>query len=104
MVVVVEFWVFAMESLLLLCYVRLLDWVVQKLEDIVSYPEDYILASEFRKLQTLYFTGKNKAEVAELFLKEHPYVNPELVYLAIDKLDKQNGGLSYMDRFLATLF
>jgi len=93
-----------MAMLLLHHYSRLLNWVVQKLDNIVSYPEDYLLASESRKLQTLYFTGKDKAEIADAFLKEHPHVNPELVDLVLDKLDKQDGGLTYTDRFLATLF
>jgi len=104
MVVVVEFSVNIMNTLLLGKYVRLLNWVVKKLEDIVEYPEDYVLASELRKLQCLYFTGKDKAEISDAFLKEHPHVNPELVGLILDKLASQNGGLSYMDRFLATLF
>jgi hypothetical protein len=93
-----------MGVLLLGHYVRLLNWVVNRLKDIVEYPEDYVLASELRKLQCLYFTGKDKAEISDAFLKEHPHVNPELVGLILDKLASQNGGLSYMDRFLATLF
>jgi len=99
----VEFWVFVMVSLLLQHYIRLLNWIVRKLEDIVTYPEDYLLASELRQLQKLYWTGKDKLEIAELFLQDNPKVHPELVYLAIDKLAEQNGGLSYIDRFLATL-
>jgi len=70
----------------------------------VEYPEDYLLASELRELQKLYFTGKDKLEIAQLFLQSNPKVHPELVYLVIDKLEKQDGGLSYTDRFLATLF
>jgi len=93
-----------MASLLLRCYVRLFNWVINKLEDIVTYPEDYVLASELRELQKLYFTGKDKLEIAKLFLQNNPKLYPELVYLLIDKLDKQGGGLSYTDRFLATLF
>jgi len=93
-----------MATLLLPSYIRLLNWVVNRLESILEYPEDYILASELRQLQLLYFSGKSKLEIADAFLKEHPYVNPELVSLVLDKLEKQNGGLSYMDRFLATLF
>jgi hypothetical protein len=92
-----------MGVLLLGHYVRLLNWVVNRLKDIVEYPEDYMLASEVRELQKLYWTGKDKLEIAELFLQKCPKVHPELVYLAIEKLDAQNGGLSYIDRFLATL-
>jgi hypothetical protein len=85
-------------------YSRLYNWIVEKLEDIINYPEDYLLASELRDLQKLYFTGKGKTEIVELFLQKHPEVHPELAWLAIDKLDEQNGALSYTDRFLATLF
>jgi hypothetical protein len=92
-----------MASLLLQHYVRCFNWIVKKLEDIISYPEDYMLPSELRQLQKLYWTGKDKLEIAELFLQDNPKVHPELVYLAIDKLAEQNGGLSYIDRFLATL-
>jgi len=92
-----------MASLLLQHYVRCYNWIVKKLEDIISYPEDYMLPSELRQLQKLYWTGKDKLEIAELFLQDNPKVHPELVYLAIDKLAEQNGGLSYIDRFLATL-
>jgi len=80
-----------MAALLLQHYIRCFNWIVKKLEDIISYPEDYMLASELRQLQKLYWTGKDK-------------LDPELVYLAIDKLAEQDGGLSYTDRFLATLF
>jgi hypothetical protein len=104
MVVVEEFLVSVMTSLLLPCYIRLFNWIVRKLEDIVTCPEDYLLASELRQLQKLYFTGKGKTEIVELFLQKHPEVHPELAWLAIDKLDEQNGALSYTDRFLATLF
>jgi|YNPBryunderm2012_1023409.scaffolds.fasta_scaffold48029_2 hypothetical protein len=104
MVVVAEFSVNIMNTLLLGKYVRLLNWVVKRLTSIVEFPEDYMLASEVRELQKLYFTGKDKLEIAELFLQEHPKVDPEIVHLVIDKLAEQNGGLSYMDRFLATLF
>jgi len=93
-----------MATLLLPRYVRFLNWVIQRLTDIVNYPEDYLLASELRKLQCLYFTGKSKEEIADAFLKEHPHVNPGLVDLVLDKLEKQGGGLNYWDRYLATLF
>jgi hypothetical protein len=85
-------------------YSRLYNWIVKRLENIINYPEDYLLASELRDLQKLYFTGKGKLEIVELFLQKYPEVHPELAWLAIDKLDKQNGALSYTDRFLATLF
>jgi hypothetical protein len=104
MVVVVEFSVNIMNTLLLGKYVRLLNWVVKRLTSIVEFPEDYMLASEVRELQKLYFTGKDKLEIAELFLQKYPNIHPELVYLAVNKLAEQDGGLSYTDRFLATLF
>jgi hypothetical protein len=85
-------------------YSRLYNWIVKRLENIINYPEDYLLASELRDLQKLHFTGKGKLEIVELFLQKYPEVHPELAWLAIDKLDKQNGALSYTDRFLATLF
>jgi hypothetical protein len=85
-------------------YSRLYNWIVKRLENIINYPEDYLLASELRDLQKLYFTGKGKLEIVELFLQKYPEVHPELVYLAVNKLAEQDGGLSYTDRFLATLF
>jgi hypothetical protein len=93
-----------MATLLLGKYVRLLNWIVQRLTDIVNYPEDYVLASELRELQKLYFTGRGKTEIVDAFLQKYPHINPELANLVFDKLAQQNGGLSYMDRFLATLF
>jgi hypothetical protein len=104
MVVVEEFLVTVMALLLLPRYIRLFNWVIKKLESALEFPEDYLLASELRELQKLYFTGKGKLEIVELFLQKYPEVHPELAWLAIDKLDKQNGALSYTDRFLATLF
>ena len=85
-------------------YIRLLNWIAARLKSIVEYPEDYLLASELRELQKLYFTGKGKLEIIELFLQKFPNIHPELVYLAVNKLAEQDGGLSYTDRFLATLF
>jgi hypothetical protein len=93
-----------MNTSLLRSYIRLYNWIVQKLEDIVTYPEDYILASELRELQKLYFTGRGKTEIVDAFLQKYPHINPELANLVFDKLASQDGGLSYMDRFLATLF
>lgn len=104
MVVVEEFWVTTMAALLLPRYIRLFNWVVDRLESIVNYPEDYLLSSEMRELQKLYFTNKDKLEIVELFLQKYPKIHPELAWLAINKLASQNGGLSYVDRFLATLF
>jgi hypothetical protein len=92
-----------MAALLLQHYVRCYNWIVKKLEDIISYPEDYMLATEMRELQKLYWSGKEKQEIVEEFLQKCPKVHPELVYLAIDKLAEQNGGVDYVDRFLATL-
>jgi hypothetical protein len=103
MVVVEEFLVSVMTALLP-HYIRLLNWIAARLKSIVEYPEDYLLASELRELQKLFFTGKEKLEIVELFLQKYPNIHPELAWLAIDKLDKQNGALSYTDRFLATLF
>ena len=95
---------FTMNTSLLRSYIRLYNWIVQKLEDIVTFPEDYILASELRELQKLYIKGLSKSEIMDAFTEMHPKVHPEIVHLVVDKLAQQNGGLSYMDRFLATLF
>jgi len=92
-----------MASLLLSYYVGVCGWIINQLEDVVEYPEDYMLPTEMRELQKLYWSGKDKQEIVKEFIQKHPKVHPELAYLAIEKLDAQNGGLSYIDRFLATL-
>jgi len=100
MVVVVEFGYWVMASVLLRHYVRLFNWVINRLQDIVTYPEDYVLASELVGIQKLYLSGVNVEQIAE----RYPSIHPALVQLVVDKLDAQDGCLSYMDRFLATLF
>jgi len=92
--------VILMESLLLTRYCRLLNWVVNRLESIIEFPEDYVLESELVGIQKLYLSGVNAEQIAE----RYPSIHPALVQLVVSKLDAQNGCLSYTDRFLATLF
>jgi hypothetical protein len=89
-----------MASALLRHYVRLLNWVVKRLESIVEFPEDYVLASELVGIQKLYLDGKNTLEIANYYSAIHP----DLIDLVVKKIAAQNGCLSYADRFLATLF
>jgi len=102
MVVVEEFLVSVMTSLLLPCYIRCYNWIVKKLEDIISYPEDYVLPEELAGIHKLYLKDRDNLELA--IAKQYPDIHPELVHLLISKLDNQNGCLDYMDRlFLVSM-
>jgi hypothetical protein len=90
-----------MASLLLPCYTRLLNWVVKRLEDIISYPEDYVLPEELAGIHKLYLKDRDNLESA--IAKQYPDIHPELVHLLISKLDAQDGCLSYMDRAFLVL-
>ena len=101
MVVVAEFSVNIMNTLLLGKYVRLLNWVVNRLKDIVEYPEDYVLPEELAGIHKLYLKNRDNLELA--IAKQYPRIHPELIHLLISKLDAQGGCLSYMDRVFLTL-
>jgi hypothetical protein len=90
-----------MASLLLPCYTRLLNWVVKRLEDVISYPEDYVLPEELAGIHKLYLKDRDNLESA--IAKQYPDIHPELVHLLISKLDAQDGCLSYMDRAFLVL-
>jgi hypothetical protein len=90
-----------MASLLLPCYTRFLNWVVKRLEDIISYPEDYVLPEELAGIHKLYLKDRDNLESA--IAKQYPDIHPELVNLLISKLDAQDGCLSYMDRAFLVL-
>jgi hypothetical protein len=90
-----------MASLLLQHYVRCYNWIVKKLEDIISYPEDYVLPEELAGIHKLYLKDRDNLESA--IAKQYPDIHPELVNLLISKLDAQDGCLSYMDRAFLVL-
>ena len=90
-----------MGVLLLGHYVRLLNWVVNRLKDIVEHPEDYVLPEELAGIHKLYLKDRDNLELA--IAKQYPRIHPELVNLLISKLDAQDGCLSYMDRVFLTL-
>jgi hypothetical protein len=89
-----------MTALLLPHYIRFYNWIVQKLEDIISYPEDYFLPEELTTIHKLYFKDRDNLELE--IAKQYPRIHPELVSLLISKLDAQ-GGLSYMDRVFSAI-
>jgi hypothetical protein len=89
-----------MNTSLLRSYVRLLNWVVNRLKDIVEYPEDYFLPEELATIHQLYFRDRDNLESA--IAERYPRIHPELIHLLIAKLDAQ-GGLSYMDRVFSAL-
>jgi hypothetical protein len=90
-----------MAALLLQHYIRCYNWIVKKLEDIISYPEDYVLPEELAGIHKLYLKNRDNLELA--IAKQYPKIHPELVNLLISKLDAQDGCLSYMDRVFLTL-
>jgi hypothetical protein len=90
-----------MTSLLLPHYIRCFNWIVKKLEDIISYPEDYVLPEELAGIHKLYLKDRDNLELA--IAKQYPDIHPELVHLLISKLDAQDGCLSYMDRAFLVL-
>jgi hypothetical protein len=90
-----------MTSLLLPHYIRCFNWIVKKLEDIISYPEDYVLPEELAGIHKLYLKDRDNLELA--IAKQYPDIHPELVNLLISKLDAQDGCLSYMDRAFLVL-
>jgi len=83
---------------------RVYSWVTAELERMVNNPDEFFLYSELVELQKLYQKGLSGVEIVEEFIRQHPNIHPELVYLAVDKLAQQNGCLDPADRFLATLF
>jgi hypothetical protein len=89
-----------MTALLLQHYIRCYNWIVKKLEDIISYPEDYFLPEELTTIHQLYFRDRDNLELA--IAKQYPRIHPELIHLLIAKLDAQ-GGLSYMDRVFSAI-
>jgi hypothetical protein len=89
-----------MTALLLPHYIRFYNWVVQKLEDIISYPEDYFLPEELTTIHKLYFKDRDNLELE--IAKQYPRIHPELIHLLIAKLDAQ-GGLSYLDRVFSAI-
>ena len=89
-----------MTALLLPHYIRFYNWIVQKLEDIISYPEDYFLPEELATIHQLYFRDRDNLELT--IAKQYPRIHPELIHLLITKLDAQ-GGLSYMDRVFSAI-
>jgi hypothetical protein len=90
-----------MAALLLQHYIRCYNWIVRKLENIISYPEDYVLPEELAGIHKLYLKDRDNLESA--IAKQYPDIHPELVHLLISKLDAQDGCLSYMDRVFLTL-
>jgi len=88
-----------MAALLLGSYVRLLNWVIRRLQSVVEFPEDYVLSEELVGIQKLYLDGKDTLEIAE----RYPHIHPELVHLLVEKLTNQNGCLDYMDRMFSKL-
>jgi hypothetical protein len=88
-----------MGSLLLGSYVRFFDWVIDRLETVINYPEDFFLPHELREIQQLYRSGKSKTEI----VKRYPTIHPELVYLLVTKLDNQQGCLDPMDRLFSAV-
>jgi hypothetical protein len=90
-----------MAALLLQHYIRCYNWIVRKLENIISYPEDYVLPEELAGIHKLYLKDRDNLESA--IAKQYPDIHPELVNLLISKLDAQDGCLSYMDRVFLTL-
>jgi len=90
-----------MAALLLQHYIRCYNWIVRKLENIISYPEDYVLPEELAGIHKLYLKDRDNLELA--IAKQYPDIHPELVNLLISKLDAQDGCLSYMDRVFLTL-
>jgi hypothetical protein len=90
-----------MAALLLQHYIRCYNWIVKKLEDIISYPEDYVLPEELTTIHQLYLKDRDNLESA--IAERYPRIHPELIHLLISKLDAQDGCLSYMDRVFLTL-
>jgi hypothetical protein len=89
-----------MTALLLPHYIRFYNWIVQKLEDIISYPEDYFLPEELITIHQLFFKNRDNLELE--IAKQYPRIHPELIHLLIAKLDAQ-GGLSYLDRVFSAI-
>jgi hypothetical protein len=83
--------------------VRVFNYVVAELKDVVEHPEDYLSLEQLGEIEECFAKYGNKDVVKVEFLRKYPELGCELVELVVDKIDSQGGVLDPMDRLFLTI-
>jgi len=83
--------------------VRVFNYVVAELQDVVEHPEDYLSLEQLGEIEEYFAKYRDKSLVKEEFLKKYPELGYELVELVVDKIDSQGGVLNPEDRLFLTI-
>jgi hypothetical protein len=80
----------------------LLNYIIEELEYTIKYPEDYFSLEQLDDIEKYFAEYGDKNVVMVEFLRKYP-VDPELVYLVVEKINSQGGVLNPMDRLFLTI-
>jgi hypothetical protein len=82
---------------------KVFSYIVEELEYILKYPQDFFSLEQLEEIERMYSQGLSREYIFQEFIRKYPEQDPELVYLAVNKIGDQGGLLDPMDRLFLTI-